>query len=81
MTLLEDEEWSGYSNEWIAEKAAVSLRTVLRYRQSVTSDNVTSEQPTTRTYTTKHGTTATMNTTNIGKRRDDAGFRGPFSGR
>jgi len=66
MTLLEDEEWSGYSNEWLAEKAAVSLRTILRYRASVTSDNVTSDQPTTRTYTTKHGTTATIHSGNSG---------------
>lgn len=44
MTLLEDEEWSGFSNDWIAEKAAVSIRTVERYRAAITTDNVGSQR-------------------------------------
>jgi len=73
MTLLEDEEWSQWSDREIARQCAVSDRFVNKMRaESVTANGSQSEPPPPRTYTTKHGTTATMNTSNIGKRRDDA---------
>ena len=68
MTLLEDEEWSQWSDVEIARQCAVSNRTVGRIRSSLCQSQ--SDAPP-RTYTTKHGTTATMNTSNIGKRRGE----------
>ncbi len=62
MTLLRDEEWSGWTDSEIARRCAVHHSTVAAVRSSLA--NSASEQPTTRTYTTKHGTTATMNTAN-----------------
>lgn len=67
LTLLEDEEWSSWSDREIARKCAVSHPFVASLRASLTG-NVSSEatsEP--RTFTTKHGTPATMNTTKIGK--------------
>lgn len=63
LTLLEDAEWSQWSDSEIARRCAVSREFVNRIRNSLTCDPITSE---TRTYTTKHGTTATMNTASIG---------------
>jgi len=63
MTLLEDEEWSQWSDHEIARQCAVHQSTVSRLRsslmQSVSEDS--GEPPPPRTYTNKHGTTATMN--------------------
>jgi hypothetical protein len=66
MTLLQDEEWGKWSNREIARHCAVSHRMVNDLRSSL--EQCSSEPPPPRTYTTKHGTTATMNTSNIGKR-------------
>ena len=63
LTLLEDEEWSQWSDREIARKCAVSQPFVSRLRPAVT-DNVISEP---RNYTTKHGTAAKMDTARIGK--------------
>lgn len=60
--LLNDEEWSGWSDRKIAEKCGVSHEFVRCLRPSLST--VDSE----RTYTTKHGTQSTMQTANIGKR-------------
>lgn len=62
MTLLSDEEWSRWSNNEIAQKCGVSHTFVNGMRSSL--ETVSSEQ---RTYNTKHGTEAVMNTANIGK--------------
>lgn len=62
LTLLEDAEWATWSDREIARRCAVSHPFVAALRGSVTG-NVTSDA---RDYTTKHGTTATMNTANIG---------------
>ena len=62
MTLLEDEKWSKWTNSEIAKKCGVSHTFVNNLRSSL--ETVSSEP---RTYTTKHGTIATMNTANIGK--------------
>ena len=66
--LLNDEEWSQWSDREIARRCAVSPDTVNRYRKEASLSESDSEKPSERTYTTKHGTTATMNTENIGKR-------------
>lgn len=68
MTLLEDDEWASWSDRQIAEKCRVSHPFVAKLRSSLTG-NVSSEGS--RTYTSKHGTTAEMNTANIGSSRAD----------
>ena len=70
LTLLEDEEWSKWSDNEIAQKCEVSQPFVSKLRSSlitVISDKGQAD----RTYTTKHGTTATMKTGNIGNRPDE----------
>ena len=63
-TLLKYPEWSGWSDAEIARRCAVTQQFVSKLRASLTT--VVSEPPAVRTYTTKHGTTATMTVTNIG---------------
>lgn len=62
MTLLEDPEWSAWTDREIARQCAVSHPFVAKLREALTG-NVSSEP---RTYTTKHGTEATMQTAKIG---------------
>jgi hypothetical protein len=66
--LLGDAEWAKWSDNEIARRCAVSQPFVSELRQRLTS-NVISEDspPTERTYTTKHGTEATMDTERIGR--------------
>ena len=68
MMLLEDEEWSQWSDREIARRCAVHNSFVSRVRASLsTSDSdETGDPPPPRTYTTKHGTEAEMRTENIG---------------
>lgn len=61
LTLLNDAEWAKWSDREIARQCAVSDRFV--NSQRALTANVRSE----RTYTTKHGTVATMNTSAIGR--------------
>lgn len=61
LTLLNDAEWAKWSDREIARRCNVSDKTVGALRP------VTAEIRSERTYTTKHGTTATMNTAAIGK--------------
>jgi ParB-like nuclease domain len=61
LILLNDEEWSGWSDREIARQCAVSQPFVSKLRLSVT-DNVISK----RVYQTKHGTVTTMDTSGIG---------------
>lgn len=75
--LLNDPEWSAWSSNEIAKRCAVHHSTVDDIRRSLAvsaseepaslRENL-SEEPAERTYTTKHGTPATMNTANIGKK-------------
>lgn len=65
MTLLEDAEWSAWSDREIARRCGVSHPFVAALREGLTG-NVTSEDSP-RTYTTKHGTEAQMDTSRIGK--------------
>jgi len=75
MRLLEDAEWGQWSDREIARRCGVSYMTVSRMRPSLSqSDSEEGKtygelcgEAQTRAYTTKHGTTATMNTSNIGK--------------
>lgn len=62
--LLNDSEWAQWSNKKIADQCGVSHPFVGEIRSSLVT--VTSENR--RTYTTKHGTTATMDTSGIGRR-------------
>jgi len=63
MVLLGDEEWARWSNREIGRRACVSRRFVDQVRDSLGT------VPSERTYTTKHGTVSTMDTSNIGKAR------------
>jgi uncharacterized ParB-like nuclease family protein len=61
--LLSDEEWGRWSDRKVADKCAVSDRFVGTVRAELTPNGSGSE----RVYTTRHGTTATMNIANMGK--------------
>jgi ParB-like chromosome segregation protein Spo0J len=68
MMLLEDEEWSGWSDHEIARKAGVDQKTVTNYRASLRkflSDN--NSQPTKRTRTDKHGNVSEIDVSRIGR--------------
>jgi len=62
-TLLKDSEWASWSDNEIAKKTGTSHTFVGKIRGNLTC-NVSSEK---RTYKTKHGTTATMDTSAIGE--------------
>lgn len=83
MTLLEDEEWSQWSDLEISRECHVSNHFVRKLREILTR-NVPSENKAAddqalsntadqqeRTYRTKHGTVATMDTSNIDKNDPD----------
>lgn len=65
MTLLCDQEWQEWSNTQIAKACRVDEKTVRNIRKTLTSEIRSDDS--TRTYKTKHGTVAKMNTANIGK--------------
>lgn len=65
MVLLNDPEWSKWSDREIARQASVGHQMVAPLRASVTG-RATSE----RTYTDRHGNQTTMNTANIGINRE-----------
>ena len=65
--LVEDAEWSKWSDRENAKRCGVHHQMVATMRPATSLDESSSE----RSYTTRHGTTATMNTANIG--------RGPWS--
>ena len=71
MLLLNDEEWAAWSNREIARRCAVSEHLVRSLRPS------RSEESEPKTYTTKHGTVATMRTENIGRASAQAQPDGP----
>lgn len=62
-TLLNDKEWAKWSDREIARECHVSADLVAAMRPKVT---IVSDSEV-KTYTTKHGTQATMNTANIGR--------------
>jgi hypothetical protein len=63
--LLEDPEWSTWSNNKIAQTCHVDQTFVGKMRKSLGLNH--SDIPQERTYTNKHGGTSVMNTGNIGK--------------
>ncbi|WNN92184.1 ParB N-terminal domain-containing protein [Gloeocapsopsis dulcis] len=64
ITLLQDPEWGKWSDHEIARYCKVDNKTVGKIRGSVTEEFLSEK----RTYKTKHGTTAAMNTANINKK-------------
>lgn len=71
MTLLQDPEWGEWSNYKIASACRVNEKTVRNIRACLTTDF--RSENLTRTYKTKHGSIATMDTANIGKTSQSAG--------
>lgn len=67
-TLLDDPEWSKWSSNEIAKRCAVGDHLVAEMRKPSLRENEVTE----RTFTTKHGTTTTMNTANVGKKSKPA---------
>ncbi len=65
LTLLNDAEWSAWSNREIGRRCPVDDKTVAKLRETLTAE-IRSDS---RIYTTKHGTVAVMNTAAIGKPR------------
>ena len=65
-TLLDDTEWSQWSDNRIAGICGVSQPFVSEVRKSLIT--VISDEDNTRQYVNKHGTSTTMHTRNIGKR-------------
>jgi hypothetical protein len=65
-TLVRDPEWAKWSNREIGKACAVDGKTVAKVRHELTGKDPTAEIRSERTYTTKHGTTATMDTAAIG---------------
>lgn len=65
-TMLDDAEWSQWSSREIAKHCSVGHPLVEEMRKLSLEDLPVSDQKK-RSYTTKHGTTTTMNTANIGK--------------
>jgi hypothetical protein len=57
--MLEDQEWQGWSNYEVAKHCGVGEKLVRSLRPNRSEE---------RTYRTKHGTVATMDTTRIGQR-------------
>lgn len=83
MVLLNDPEWSKWSDREISRAAAVGNKFVGDMRRSLCPEH--SDEP--RTYTNKHGTTSTMNTANIGSGQrpaaplDERRFRNEYEDR
>lgn len=67
LLLLDDPEWSAWSDREIARRCAVSDRFVNGLRTTLTANGSQSE----RTYVSRHGTVAKMDTAAIGKRAAD----------
>lgn len=70
MTMLDHSVWATWSSNEIAKRCAVSHTFVDQIKSSLATLQVRNEKKDERTYTTKHGTTATMNTANIGKKQE-----------
>ena len=68
MTLLNDEKWGKWSDREIARQCRVGNKFVSDIRRSLCPEHSGK-----RTYTTKHGTTATMATSNINASRRNTG--------
>ena len=74
--ILKDEQGRQWSVNKIAKDFGFSHPFVGNVRRSL--ETVSSEKSAERTYTTKHGTTAVMNTTNVGKKTKAEKAKPPF---
>ena len=74
--ILKDEQGRQWSDNKIAKDFGFSHPFVGNVRRSL--ETVSSEKSAERTYTTKHGTTAVMNTTNVGKKTKAEKAKPPF---
>lgn len=63
---LDDPEWSALSDNEIAAQCAVAVSTVGKIRKELAA-SLSKSNSEERSYTTKHGTQATMNVVNIGR--------------
>jgi hypothetical protein len=68
-TLLDDSEWCAWSDHELARRCAVSVSFVGDVRRAHCSPTTVTDKNA-RTVRTKHGTTTTMQTANIGKKSD-----------
>ena len=67
LALLQDDEWKERSDRSIAKMCRVDHKTVGKLRKtSVRGEFPSEKSEARRTYTSKHGTKATMDTSNIG---------------
>src|SRR5215475_5585780 len=66
--LLDDEEWSQWSDNAIAKHCGVDHKTVAKYRQLALASLGNSQVDPVRKYRNKHAGLGTMQTANIGKR-------------
>lgn len=71
LAMLADTEWSQWSSREIARACSVHHQMVERFRTESSLDDHPVTKPAERTYTTKHGTEATMKTAKIGKKADE----------
>lgn len=69
LTLLNDPEWITWSDGKIAKQCHVDPKTVAAIRSEITPEIQSDERP--RRYMDRYGNEGTMNTANIGRRRDD----------
>lgn len=69
-TLLDDVEWSKWSDHELARRCAVSVSFVGDIRKSICSQTTDNQQPETRTVK-RNGTTYQQNTANVGKKKPD----------
>ena len=67
LKLLKDEEWSKWSDREISRQCKVSQPFVSKLRADLTGNVISENQI--RTYRNKHGNLSTMNTRNIGRRK------------
>jgi transposase-like protein len=66
--LLEDAEWSHWSDAEIARRCSVSDPMVAKLRKEIGAVTLNSQSEEPRTYVTKHGTETVMNTAAIGRK-------------
>jgi hypothetical protein len=77
LTLLKDEEWATWKQCDVAKTCNVSREFVSRLQSMLRSEGSVTCDRSQVTYTTKHGTVATMNTANIGKTKEVTSYIAP----
>ncbi len=69
LTMLEDEEWTQWSDREVAKRCGVGNEMVSRTRRSLCDSHSETPSPRPRTYKTKHGTVTRMKTGTINRHR------------